>query len=86
MFPQRKTSNRQGKTLLIVCLNYKDQKTNFAKAMYDIKAKVESLHFIQGQITINANLLLYGSRNLKYDQNEVIFNAAHRFIAQSKRF
>ena len=57
--------------------------------LYDANIRhnlLESLHFIQGQITINANLLLYGSRNLKYDQNKVIFNAAHRFIAQSKRF
>ena len=55
----------------------------YANIRHDL---LESLHFIQGQITINANLLLYGSRNLKYDQNKVIFNAAHRFIAQSKRF
>ena len=55
----------------------------YANIRHDL---LESLHFIQGQITINANLLLYGSRNLKYDQNKVIFNAAHRFIAQSKQF
>ena len=47
---------------------------------------LEFLHFIQSQITINANLLLHRSRNLKYDQNKVIFNAAHKFIAQSKWF
>ena len=47
---------------------------------------LNSLNFLEGNYTINANLLLFGNHNLSYDQNSIIFNAAQKFITQSQRF
>ena len=30
--------------------------------------------------------LLYGSSNLSFDENEIIFKAVHQFIIETKRF
>ena len=35
---------------------------------------------------INTQILLFGSENLTYDQNTVIFNAVHAYIENTKRF